>query len=228
MSSDLSSIEQTKSLAAEFLSRHDRLDVLLNNAGGAFDGYATTVDGIERTFALNHLSYYLLGNLLLDTLKRTAAETGEARIVNVSSSAHQQARNGLNLDAPPDPAAYRVFRVYSETKLANLYFTYELARRLDGTGVTVNAVHPGFVKTNLSSDARGILGTIFRFMQTLIGRSPERGAETLVYLAASPEAAGISGAYWADLEQKNSSAVSHDREQQRRLWEYSAEITGVG
>ena len=225
---DLSSIEQTKSLAAEYLSRYDKLDVLLNNAAGVFDDFATTVDGIERTFALNHLSYYLLGNLLLDALKRAADESGEARIVNVSSSAHQQARNGLNLDDPPDPTAYRVFRVYSESKLANLLFTYELARRLDGTGVTVNALHPGFVKTNLGSDARGLLGTIFRFMQSLIGRSPDKGAETLVHLAASPEAAGINGKYWADMKPLRSIDISYDREQQQRLWNFSAEITGVG
>ena len=225
---DLSSIEQTKSLAAEYLSRYGKLDVLLNNAAGVFDDFATTVDGIERTFALNHLSYYLLGNLLLDALKRKAAETGEARIVNVSSSAHQQARNGLNLDDPPDPTAYRVFRVYSETKLANLLFTYELARRLDGTGVTVNALHPGFVKTNLGGDARGLLGMIFRTVQSLIGRSPDKGAETLVHLAASTEAAGINGKYWADMKPLRSIDISYDREQQQRLWNFSAEITGVG
>jgi len=225
---DLSSIQQTKDLAAEFLSGHRRLDVLLNNAGAAFQDYATSADGIEMTFALNHISYYLLGNLLLDALKRAGDINGEARMINVSSSAHQQARDGLNLDDPPAASRFRGFRAYGESKLANLLFTYEMARRLEGARVTVNAVHPGLVKTNIGSDARGLTGAIFRVFQALFGTSPQKGAETLVYLAASPDVAGISGKYWVDQKQSPSSSISHDRAQQRRLWEYSAEITGVG
>ena len=225
---DLSSIQQTKDLARVFLAQYASLDVLLNNAGAAFQDYATSVDGFEMTFALNHLSYYLLGNMLLEALKRAASERGEARIINVSSSAHQQARDGLNLDARGDASRFSGIRAYSESKLANLLFTYELARTLDGSGISVNALHPGLVKTNIAGNTKGLTGFIFRSVQMLVGRSAKRGAETLVYLAASPEVKGISGKYWADMKQAQSTPISHDREQQRRLWDFSAELTGVG
>ena len=225
---DLSSIHQTKDLARVFLAQYASLDVLLNNAGAAFQDYATSVDSIEMTFALNHLSYFLLGNMLLEALKRAASERGEARIINVSSSAHQQARDGLNLDARGDASRFSGIRAYSESKLANLLFTYELARTLDGSGVSVNALHPGLVKTNIAGNTKGLTGFIFRSVQMLVGRSANRGAETLVYLAAAPEVKGISGKYWADMKQAQSTPISHDREQQRRLWDFSAELTGVG
>ena len=225
---DLSSIAATKAVAAEYLARHDRLDALLNNAGASFDSFRTSADGIEMTFALNHFSYYLLGNLLLDALRRSADERGEARIINVSSSAHASARAGLRLESLNAPGNFAAFRVYAESKLANLYFTYELARRLEGTGVTVNALHPGLVKTNIGSEIAGITGMIFRALQLFIGRSPQKGAETLVYLAASGQASGVSGKYWKDKQPAASSHQSHDRDAQRQLWEYSAEVTGVG
>ena len=199
---DLSSIAQTKRLAAEFLSRHDQLDALLNNAGAQFDNFARSADGYEMTFALNHLSYYLLGNLLMDALRRTAAQNGEARIVNVASSAHTSARNGLRLDNLQDESRGAGFRAYGESKLANLLFTYELARRIEGSGVTANALHPGLVKTNIGSAAGGLTGLAFRVISGLIGRSTEQGAETAVYLASAEEAAGINGKYWADKKQK--------------------------
>ena len=149
---DLSSMEETRRIAAEFLEKHQRLDVLLNNAGAMFSEYRASVDGYEMTFALNHFGYYLLSNLLLDLLTFTAREQGEARIINVSSGAHKNGAlsNGMRLDNLRDQSGFGgSFRSYSVSKLANVLFTYELARRLDGAAVTVNALHPGFVRTGI-------------------------------------------------------------------------------
>ncbi|MCY4147719.1 MAG: SDR family oxidoreductase [Chloroflexi bacterium] len=226
---DLSSMAEVRSVADEFRARHDRLDVLLNNAGASFSSYAESVDGIEMTFALNHFSYYLLSNLLLDMLKTTAADQGEARVVNVSSSAHSAAGPaGLQVDALNDPDQFRAFRAYGGSKLANLLFTYELDRRLTDTRVTVNAVHPGLVNTRIGDNMSGWIRHFFKLMKIVMGRTPQKGAETLVYLATAPEVAGISGKYWADKQQKDSSAISYNRDQQRQLWQYSAELSGVG
>lgn len=226
---DLSSLADVRRIADEFRVRHDRLDVLLNNAGASFSSYTQSVDGIEMTFALNHFSYYLLTNLLLDVLKATAAEQGEARVVNVSSSAHSAGVSvGLQLDALNDPGQFRPFRAYGGSKLANLLFTYELDRRLAGAGVNVNAVHPGLVNTSIGDNMSGWMRYFFKLMKIVIGRTPQKGAETLVYLATSPEVAGITGKYWADKKQLASSAASYDREQQTALWQYSAEVTGIG
>ncbi|MCY4072441.1 MAG: SDR family oxidoreductase [Chloroflexi bacterium] len=224
---DLSSFDDVRAIAIEYLSRHDRLDVLLNNAGAAFSEFRASADGYEMTFALNHISYYLLTLLLLDTLKKTAAERGEARIVNVSSSAHFSARDGIRLDNLRDSGGSAGFRAYSNSKLANVLFTYQLARRLEGTGVAVNALHPGFVNTGFGHNMKGITGLAVKVLQRLIARTPEKGAETLVYLASSSEVAGLTGKYWKDKTQERSSEISYDREQQRRLWEFSAAITGV-
>lgn len=224
---DLSSCDDIRAIAAEFCSRHDRLDVLLNNAGAAFSQFQASVDGYEMTFALNHISYYLLTMLLLDTLQATANEQGEARIVNVSSSAHFSARSGVGLDKLQDAAVSPGFRAYSESKLANVLFTYELARRLEGSGITVNALHPGFVNTGFGHNMQGIMGLAVKLLQKLIARTPEKGAETLVHLASSSELTGVTGKYWKDKQQIPSSEISYDLEQQRRLWEFSAAITGV-
>ena len=224
---DLSSMEQVRRVAAEFRSRHNRLDALLNNAGASFSSYATSADGIEMTYALNHFSYYLLTLLLLDMLQATASAQGESRIVNVSSSAHTSASSGLNLGDLRNPDRFVSFRAYGGSKLANLLFTYELARRLDGAGVTVNAIHPGLVNTSLGDNMSGLIYYLFKLMKTLAGRTPKKGAETLVYLATSQAVAGINGGYWADKRQKQSSAISHDREQQLALWDFSATAAGV-
>lgn len=224
---DLSSFDDVRAIATEFLSRHDRLDVLINNAGAAFSEFQTSADGYEMTFALNHMSYYLLTLLLLDSLKKTAQEQGEARIVNVSSSAHFSARNGIRLDNLRDAGATAGFRAYSESKLANVLFTYQLARRLDGTGVVANTLHPGFVNTGFGHNMKGITGLAVKILQRLIARTPKKGAETLVYLASSAEVAGLNGKYWKDKTQERSSEISYDREQQRLLWEFSAAVSGV-
>ena len=223
---DLSSIAEIKRVAAEFSAQRERLDVLLNNAGAVFSDYQVSADGYEMTFALNHLSYFMLSLLLLDILKRTAAEQGEARIINVSSSAHRNA--ALRLDNLRDQSGYSFMNSYGASKLMNVLFTYELARRLEDTAVTVNAVHPGLVDTGFGHNTGRLWSGVIKVLQRLFAISPEKGAETLVYLASSPEVAGISGKYWNEKQQKRSSANSYDREQQKRLWEYSAEITGLG
>ena len=227
---DLSSMEEVRRIAAEFRAKYGRLDVLLNNAGATFTEYQTSVDGYELTFALNHFSYYQLTNLLLDLLKMTAMEHGEARIINVSSSAHRNgtSRTELRLDKLRDRSGFSSFGSYGASKLANVLFTYELARRLEGTGITANVLHPGFVDTGFGHNTRPPMRMIIKVLQKLIARSPRKGAETLVYLASSPDVAGITGKYWKDKTQQRSSDLSYDREQQRKLWEFSADATGVG
>jgi len=227
---DLSSMEEVRRIAAEYRDKHQRLDVLLNNAGAAFSEYHVSADGYEMTFALNHFSYYLLTNLLLDILKRTADEHGEARIVNVSSSAHRGGgpSAGLRLDNLQDRSSYSLFGSYGASKLANVLFTYELARRLEGSAVTANVLHPGFVRTGFGHNTSGFMKPIMLLLQKLVAISPEKGAETMVYLAAAAEVAGITSKYWNKKKQVASSDISYDREQQRRLWEFSAAATGVG
>lgn len=226
---DLSSMEDIGRIAEEFRARYGRLDVLLNNAGAVFSKYQVSADGYEMTFALNHISYYLLTHLLLDVIKLTAQEHGEARIINVSSSAHTAAPSaGLNLDDARDGSNFSGFRAYGSSKLANILFTYELARRLEATNISVNAVHPGVVKTGIGDNMKGIPRFLFKLMKTVAGRTPQKGAETPVYLASSPEVAGISGYYWIDKQSIQTSDISYDREQQRQLWDYSADASGVG
>lgn len=226
---DLSVMDEVRRVAAEFREKYQRLDVLLNNAGAYFSEYQRSADGYEMTFALNHICYYLLTHLLLDIIKLTAHQRGEARIINVSSSAHSSApRNGLQFGNLRDGSRYRGFQSYGASKLANILFTYELARRLDDTNVTVNAVHPGLVNTGFGDDMTGIMRHVFKLAKVIAGRSPQKGAETLLYLASSPEIADISGKYWVDKKQLRSSDISYDREQQQALWDFSATATGVG
>lgn len=224
---DLSSMEQIRNLADDFHARYDSLDVLLNNAGAVFDEYKETVDGLEMTFALNHISYFLLTNLLLDTIKRTAQEKGEARIINVSSDAHQSARNGLDFDHLNAKSGFSAFGTYGKSKLANILFTYELARRLDDTNITVNALHPGFVETGFGHNTGSIMKFFTSIAQRLFAKSPEQGAETLVYLASSADVANMTGKYWVDKQTRKSTDISYNRDQQRQLWELSEDITGI-
>lgn len=223
---DLSSMDEIRRIADEFCARFDRLDVLLNNAGAVYSQFERSVNGYEMTFALNHLSYYLLTHLLLDLLLRTAKEQGEARIINVSSSAHRNATQ--RLDNLRDENGYSFMNSYGASKLMNVQFTYELARRLEDRAVTVNAVHPGLVATDFGHNTGRVWSGIIKLAQKLFGISPQKGAETLVYLASSPEVAGLSGKYWNEKQEKRSSDNSYDREQQKRLWDYSAKATGVG
>lgn len=218
---DLSEQAQVRRLADEFKARHARLDVLVNNAGALFWRRRVTVDGQEMTFALNHLAPFLLTNLLLDTLRSSAP----ARVVTVASAAHQGARIPFD-DLRQGHGRYRPFGVYSETKLANLLFTYELARRLDGTGVTANAAHPGFVASNFAYGHNPWLRAGMLLTRPF-SVSPEKGARTSVYLASSPDVAGVTGQYFAKCRPIRSSAASYDREAARRLWDVSAEIVGL-
>lgn len=224
---DLSSIEQIRQLADEFLTKYDSLDVLINNAGAMFSEYKQSKDGLEMTFALNHISYFLLTNLLLDKLKHTAQAKGEARIINVSSGAHMAANKGIKLDNLYEDKSYSMFGAYGSSKLANILFTYELANRLEGSGVTVNALHPGFVDSGFGNNTHGFISFMTGIMQRLVAKSSEEGAETPVYLAASPEVKGITGKYWQNKQQTKSSKISYNHQQQLKLWEVSAEITGL-
>jgi len=220
MLADVSSQEQIHRLADNFKEAYPRLDVLINNAGLFRSERITSADGIEMTFAVNHLAYFLLTNLLLDVLKASAP----SRIVNVSSG---EQRNGtIDFDDLQAEKGYKGAKAYSQSKLATVLFTYELARRLEGTGVSANCLHPGVVGTNLGSGVSGVSGFMVRALTPLM-KSPEKGAETSIYLASSPEVEGLSGRYFVKKDEARSSDVSYDERIARRLWEVSAELTNL-
>jgi NAD(P)-dependent dehydrogenase (short-subunit alcohol dehydrogenase family) len=220
MLADLSAQKEIRQLVQQFRSRYQRLDVLVNNAGAFFRRRQETVDGIEMTFALNHLGYFLLTNLLLDTIKASAP----ARIINVSSRSHARAQ--INFDDLQSRSSYRGLQAYAQSKLAIVLFTYELARRLEGTGVTVNALHPGVVATNFATNNRGVVSLSMRLFR-LAFISPEQGAQTSIYLATSPEIEGVTGKYFVEKKAVPSSPASYDTATASRLWQVSAELTGL-
>ncbi len=215
---DLSAQAEIRRLAREVQSRYPRLDVLVNNAGALFARRALSADGIELTWALNHLAYVLLTTLLLDTLRASAP----ARIVHVSSDAHRHAR--LRFDDLQGQQDYGGWRAYAQSQLANVLFTDALARRLDGTGVAANAVHPGFVATHFGRQNRSLTALLFRAVQRVAALSPEQGAETVIYLATSPEVEGVSGRYFVKRRAVRSSPASYDVHAAQRLWQVSAEM----
>ena len=217
MVADLSSQAEIRRLAEEFQTRHARLDVLVNNAGVFTRTRSMTGDGIETTFAVNHLAYFLLTNLLLDTLKRSAP----ARIVNVSSRAHTSAT--INFDDLQGEREYGGWRAYCQSKLANILFTYELARRVEDSGVTVNCLHPGVIATGLFRS----LPKILHFPLRLFLSTPEKGSETSVFLATSPEVEGVTGKYFVKKRAVASSPESQNSEIARRLWEVSEQLTSL-
>lgn len=205
-------------LASEVHGRHARLHVLVNNAGAVSADRKLTPDGLEQTFAVNHLGYFLLTNLLLDLLERSAP----SRVVNVSSVAHR--RGDLDFEnLQYERGGYAIMKAYSRSKLANVLFTSELARRLSGRGVTVNAIHPGAVATNIWSRApwfaRPLLAIAKRFML-----SPEDAARAIVRLAASPDVEGRTGGYYERVEQVRPSPLAEDEALARRLWDESARL----
>ncbi len=221
MIADLSSQQSIRKLAAEFLARNQPLHVLVNNAGVANTRRTLTVDGIETTFAVNHLAYFMLTMLLLERIKQSAP----ARIINVASDAHSYGT--MNFDDLGGERRYRTMRIYGQSKLANIMFTYELARRLEGTHVTVNCLHPGTVATGLGKNNGGFA----RFVVSALGPfvlTAAQGAATQIYLATSPEVEAVSGQYFIKCKPAPSRPESYDRSKAARLWEISAQMTGVG
>ncbi len=211
---DLSSQAEIRRVAADIKRTYPKIDVLINNAGIVENTFKRSVDGIEMTFAVNHLAYFLLTNLLLEPIKAAAP----SRIINVSSAAHFGAR--MDFDNLQGEKGYNGWRAYSQSKLANILFTYELARRLAGTGVTVNCLHPGVIGTKLFRNL-GIINTLAGIFLA----SPEKGAETSVYLASSPEVEGVTGKYFDNKRAVPSSSASYNEADAKRLWQISAELT---
>lgn len=219
---DLSVMSEVRKLAIEFKSQYQRLDVLINNAGGFFDTRQVTKDGLEYTFALNHLAYFLLTDLLLDTLKASAP----SRVVNVSSAASANAK--MNWDDLQYGGRYSNFTAYSQSKLANVLFSNALARRLEGTGVAVNSLHPGLVATRFGDNSKNPL---MRLAMSAVKRfgaiSPERGAATSVFLASSKEVEGISGRYFDNKKAVAPNSIALDIAAQDKLWAISSKLVGL-
>lgn len=218
---DLASQEAIRTLAAEVKTDYTHLEVLVNNVGGWFRKYQESPDGIEMTFALNHLSYFLLTGLLLDLLKTSAP----ARIVNVSSDAHRQV-DRIHFDNIGFKGEFTTMKAYAQSKLANILFTHELARKLEGTSVSVNALHPGFVNSHLYRNF-GLLEPLVRLFAGIGGKNVQEGAQTSIYVASSPALNLVSGKYFADEELVRSSDASYDQYTAERLWDLSEEMTGL-
>lgn len=218
---DLSSLADVRAIAAEFRRKHDRLHVLVNNAGAVFKDYALSKDGIELTFALNHMAYFALTQELLALLK----ETPGARIVCTSSHAHRGGHVDVQTIATrPDRRAG--FPAYCDSKLANILFTKELARRLLGTNVSVNCFHPGFVHSGFGANNPGLYGSAISLASSIFGRTPERGAQTLLFLATSPGAASFSGDYFHDNKLAATAKAARDEGLAKQLWELSERLYG--
>ena len=218
MNADLSSQSSIRTFAEEFRKAHDRLEILVNNAGIFLSDRELTADGLEQTFATNHLAYFLLTNLLLDLLGASAP----ARIVNVSSEAERGAK--INFDDLQGERNYSGMKAYSQSKLANILFTYELARRIKGTGVTANCLHPGLVNTGWGHRSRGLFKIGIK-LATPFMLTPEEGAKTSIYLASSPEVEGVSGQYFIKCMPARSDDASYDIDRAKKLWEVSEKLT---
>jgi NAD(P)-dependent dehydrogenase (short-subunit alcohol dehydrogenase family) len=214
---DLSLMSSVRTLAAEVRGKFDRIDVLVNNAGAIFGTRALTAEGFERTFALNHLSYFLLTNLLVDLIP------SGGRIVNVSSDAHRPAK--VDFDDLQLERRYTAFGAYCLSKLMNLLFTFELARRVSARGITANAAHPGPVATNFGRSNRGFFGALFALAGPFM-LTPEKGARTQIWLASSPEVEGVTGKYFAKRKEKKPSPRALDEATQKRLWDVTAALVG--
>lgn len=217
---DLAAQRSIRAAAAEFLDRFDQLHVLINNAGVLHGRRMITGDGLEATFAVNHMAYFLLTWLLLPVMEKSAP----ARIVNVSSAAHK--RGHIDFDDLQAEKRYGQFRAYAQSKLANIVFTRELARRVEATGITVNAAHSGMVRTGFGRDASPLVRAIAPLLRPFMA-SPEQGAQTAIYLATSARVEGVTGEYFIGQNPARSSQESRDPEVARRLWQVSCALAGL-
>jgi retinol dehydrogenase-14 len=218
---DLSSQAEVRRLAAEVFDAYPRLDVLVNNVGGFWAHRHVTADGLERTFAVNHLAGFLLTNLLLERLVASAP----ARVVTVSSGAQSTGR--IDFDDLQGARKYSGQRAYNQSKLANVMFTYELARRLEGTGVTANVLHPGVTRTAFGAEDQAWYFTTGSGLARRFMKSPAEGAETPIHLASAPELEGVTGRYFANRKPRKSNTLSYDTDAAARLWRVSAELVGL-
>ncbi len=218
MVTDLSSLHSVRELARDFLAKYRQLHVLVNNAGIFLPKRVATVDGLEATFATNHLGHFLLTMLLLDTIKAGAP----SRIINVTSDAHHGSK--IDFEDLQGEKRYSGYKAYGQSKLANILFTYELARRLEGTGVTVNCLHPGLVRTGFGKDGGGLMSVGVRVLAPFM-MGPEKAAKAAVRLASAPQLEGVSGKFFSKGKEAKSSVESYDVEVARRLWEVSEQLT---
>ena len=214
---DLSRVSEMKRVAAEIAKAEPRIDVLINNAGALFNSRQVTEDGLERTFALNHVSYFVI----TEGLRARLAASAPARVVNTSSDAHEGKK--LDLDDLQSAKAYRGFNVYGVSKLCNIFFTRELARRLAGTGVTANCLHPGFVATRFGDQSGGMFSVVVRIAKSF-ALTPQKGAETIIYLATSPDVAGTTGEYFYKCRPATPSKEAQDDAKAARLWEQTEKL----
>jgi NAD(P)-dependent dehydrogenase (short-subunit alcohol dehydrogenase family) len=218
---DLTRIAEMKRVAAEIAGTEQRIDVLINNAGALFGSRRVTEDGLECTFALNHTSYFVMTYGLRERLVASAP----ARVVNTSSDAHKGKK--IDFDDLQNARDYRGFKAYGRSKLCNILFTRELARRLDGTRVTANCLHPGFVDTRFGDGSGGFFSYLIRIGKKTVALSPKKGAETIVYLASSPEVADISGKYFYKCRPVTPTAEAQDDAAARRLWLETGKLSGI-
>ncbi len=219
---DLSRLSEMKRVAGEIAAAESRIDVLINNAGALFNTRQVTEDGLERTFAINHLAYFVVTNLLLGRLEATPG----ARIVSTSSDAHRSA--ALDFDDLQSTRGYSGFRVYGRSKLANVLFTRELAHRLEGSGVTANCLHPGFVATRFGANNGRVYGLLLRAAMAVFALSREQGAKTIVHLASSPDVANVTGRYFYKCAPAEPASAAQDDDDAKRLWQESARLSAVG
>ncbi len=217
---DLASQKSIRQLAKEFTNTHPKLHVLINNAGVFLTKRTLTEDNVETTFAVNHLAPFLLTNLLLDTLNASAP----SRIITVSSDAHQGAQ--INFDDLQGEKHFSGFDAYNQSKLANILFTYALAKRLNGTKLTANCLHPGAIRTNLGHQNSILFRAGYRFV-SLFFSSPAKGSQTVIYLVSSPDVEGVTGKYFVKKKEKKSSPESYDEAAAQKLWQISAKLTGT-
>jgi len=219
---DLSSQEEVKRAASEFLSMNKPLNILLNNAGIMNTSRKETVDGLEEVFSVNHLAYYSFTLMLMNKL----IESSPSRVVNVASGAHMFVKD-MNFDDLQSEKEYKTMQVYGRSKLANILFTRELAERLKGKGVTVNCLHPGFVNTGIGSNNSPTMGRILMTLARPFSRKTDKGAETSIYLCVSPEVENETGEYFYDCKKEKISAAASDKENATKLWEVSSKLTGI-